>query len=252
MKKYIIGFIVGIFVSSGIYFLSIADLGNSTKVPSSTTDLEKSEEMQKLAYAYRYGNNLSVVSTNANYNDEQLEAQFGLAGFPAPDHNFFTVATNDSLLELTRGDIEKICIQVGDNDPAPWYLANIFLTPESRRRVGAALLTRAGKHASIRLFGIEIHNLMVSPQKVQISIDNADTYTDEADFDILVSEHSLLNGFSLLKLVLGSDTLESCDPETPLENFPYYVAHQDLWEQEKQSLKGAVNPANKRVKPTLH
>lgn len=180
----------------------------------------------------------SPVTTNFKYEDEQLSQLNGFQGLPPADYKFLSATSNEALVEFTREAIDRVCIQAqypkhADGAP-PLFDAHIFLNSESRKQLGEALLSRQGKDISFRIFGLEVHNFIASKEKALEVINNPEGHNSEPDFRMLVPNHALFTGFSMFKMLLGTDTLESCDPDDPLKNFPPYVEHEVHWESIKK------------------
>lgn len=229
--KYFIGFMVGVLISGAAYFF--AGPTNSAIGPQSPAG-------QASAPPWQDEQPWSPVTTSFKYEDEQLGNQKSFTGWPPADYKYLSATSNDTLVDFTRGAIERICVQAQypqhPDGPPPLFDANIFLKPESRKQLGKALLTRQGKDVSFRLFGLEVHHFVASREKALETINNPDGQNTEPDFSILFPGSTLITGFSMLKMLAGTDTLESCDPDDPLDNFPPYVDHKAHWDAVKKMM----------------
>ncbi|MEX0300486.1 MAG: hypothetical protein AB3N28_15540 [Kordiimonas sp.] len=230
MKKYLIGFLVGSLVPTAVFFWAFNDSG-AVQQPVALPQIPAS---QTAASEWRYEQLWSPVTTNFKYDDRQLGALRGFDGWPPSDYKYLSVTSNDALVEFTREAIERVCIRAQyskqPDGHAPLFDAYIFLKPESRKQLGKALLRRHGQDVSMRMFGLEIHNFVVNREKATMAVDNAKTHNLEPDFSFFVPDYTMFTAFSMLKTMLDTDTLESCDPSDPLENFSPYVEHQAYWE----------------------
>lgn len=226
MLKFVTGFLGGLLAAAAVYFFQ--DTKPTISHPPVAEKPSTADHHQSLW----------ATTTNYKYNDEALEDGLGLDGLPPADHPFITLTANNPLLTLNRHDVERVCIAVNPkshpDDIPTFYAANIFLTPEARIKVGNTMVGRAGKRVSVRIFGAEIHNFFANKEKAELSIDQAAIYTEEPDFDLFVPEHAYYSGFTTFKLILGTDTLESCNPAMPLEDFAPYMEHVALWKSMKQ------------------
>lgn len=211
MLKFIMGFTTCAVIVTALYFADILRLSD------------------REALGFQFSKPWSNTATNFKLESENPPERYRHQDMPPRDFPSLALTTNHPLVELSGEDLKRVCINPQIMGDEASFMAEINLTPESRRQFGNALLASSTQEASIRLFGDEINSFFVDKHKAKAFVDASEIYDDEPDILFLVDQHALFTSFTTLKRLLHTETFESCYPSAPLEDFPPYIAWRELW-----------------------
>ena len=179
--------------------------------------------------------------------DKNLSGQTLLGPPVADDYPMISLSASEPLLEITREDIQRVCLTEINSDDRNNLSVNIFLKPAVRREIAKVLNNRDGKLHSFRLANLEINGFVADAGKAKRFGELADLYPTAAelaqtadddswfmassDIEFLAHKSGLYTGLSLAKYVAGKNELKACDPKQDAQTFPGYKEHLQLWEE---------------------
>lgn len=186
----------------------------------------------------KYGATWSGLGTNHKLAKGRPEFADDLNPGIADDFPFMSLSINQPVEPITRSDIERVCLSPskgGEQSPS-FYSVEITLTPDARKRIGNTLEAYDNQDASIRLWQYEINSFSVDAAKAKLFSEGKSEDQWLADIGFIVDEQAILEGFTLVKVLTGQDTLEGCHSSDNVENIPGYQYHMKFWEAYKKKI----------------
>ena len=225
MKQLLTGVTIGVCATLAGYGL----IGSASNTQNNDTEASSH-------YPSKYGRNWSGVSTNFHLGKVLPEHSAGLAPVITDDLPLMSLSILKPLEPITRNDIERVCLlptHATGSEPSSYYV-DITLTSSARNRIGTSLQDYDSQEASIHLWSYEINNFFVDAAKAKLFAEGKPDEEWWADIGFIVDEQATLEGFTLLKILTGKDTLEGCPSHHDAENMAGYQDHLKWWADYKQ------------------
>jgi len=165
----------------------------------------------------------------------------------ADDYPLVSLSASEPLLEITRQDIQRVCLTEISSDERNSLSVNIFLKPAARREIAKILAKRDGKLHSFLFAELEINGFVADAAKAKRFGELADLYPDpieleqsddddswfmaSPDIEFLAHKSGLYTGLLMAQYIAGKNDLKACDPRQDAQTFPGYKEHLLAWKE---------------------
>lgn len=169
----------------------------------------------------------------------------GDTGYLPMQNNILALTSQAPVYTFDRNEIDRVCGIVssyGTGSHIAGMTIKIYLTKEARNRLGQFLLSKPDEIISLTYSNDQINTFSVALDKVNTYLKNtndplltADTYDPRTmgDFNIEVSQSSLLPGITTGLMIAGDKGFKHCDEQDSLETLPGFKEANDAYMQAK-------------------